>query len=423
MNRWNQLIATWLPKLDHRIWILSAARLLSQIGTGFTLFYAPIFFVNQVGLSATLVGVGIGSGSITGVIGRILGGSFSDSPRVGRRRTLLLATVVCAIGSVILALTTDFSTFLVGNLLLGLGIGLYWPATEAVVADLSTPEQRNEAFALTRLSDSVGLGVGVILGGAIVAATGAYRLLFLIDAVSFVAFFGIIYWTIAETRNPCQVNHAVLKSWRLALSDRALLIYAAVNVLLTTYLAIVNSALPLYFTNFVPQGDAPGFSASVISALFSWYVVLTAITQLPIVRALSRFNYPQMLVVSSLLWGIGFGLIWVTGTVTTGSLGWALLGLGVMAIATVAYTPAASSLVVDLAPESLRGVYLSVSSLCWAAGYFIGPILGGWAMDGDRQLANNFWVAAAASILVCLAILKWLDIALRKRTVSTPTNP
>jgi hypothetical protein len=48
-------------------------RLLSQIGSGFTLFYAPIFFVNQVGLSATAVGIGLGSGSISGVVGRFLG--------------------------------------------------------------------------------------------------------------------------------------------------------------------------------------------------------------------------------------------------------------------------------------------------------------------------------------------------------------
>ncbi|HEY9880288.1 MAG TPA: MFS transporter, partial [Leptolyngbyaceae cyanobacterium] len=51
----------WLPALDHRIWILAGGRLLSQIGIGFTLFYAPIFFVDQVGLTATQVGLGIGS--------------------------------------------------------------------------------------------------------------------------------------------------------------------------------------------------------------------------------------------------------------------------------------------------------------------------------------------------------------------------
>ena len=72
----NRLLS-WLPQLNPQVWILASGRLLSQIGTGFTLFYAPIFFVNQVGLSATAVGIGIGSGQISGIIGRILGGSFS----------------------------------------------------------------------------------------------------------------------------------------------------------------------------------------------------------------------------------------------------------------------------------------------------------------------------------------------------------
>ena len=69
-----------LPDFSAQVWILAAGRLLSQIGSGFTLFYAPIFFVNQVGLSTTLVGIALGSGSVSGVIGRFLGGQWADSP-------------------------------------------------------------------------------------------------------------------------------------------------------------------------------------------------------------------------------------------------------------------------------------------------------------------------------------------------------
>lgn len=66
---------TWLLGLDRQIWILAAGRLLSQIGTGFTAFYAPIFFVNQVGLSATQVGLALGSASVSGVVGRFFRGN------------------------------------------------------------------------------------------------------------------------------------------------------------------------------------------------------------------------------------------------------------------------------------------------------------------------------------------------------------
>ncbi len=407
-------LLSWLPQLSHQVWILAAGRLLSQIGSGFTLFYAPIFFVNQVGLSATAVGIGLGSGSISGVVGRFLGGSFADSQFWGRRRTMLLSAAVCALASFVLAFTYNFPSLVVGNLLMGLGIGLYWPATEAAVADLTAIEQRNEAYAITRLADSLGLGMGVVLGGALVGSTANYRALFVIDGISFLIFLAIVYVAIAETHQSDQQRKPMRQSWAVALRDRRLMVYVLVNILFTTYLAQVNSTMPLYFTNFVSGGTSKGgFSAPIISALFTWHVAFAALCQLPVARALNRFRRPRALVFSMLLWGIGFFLIWVTGVASTGHIIWAILALGVLAIATVAYTPSASALVADLAPESLRGVYLSINSQCWAIGYFIGPPLGGWALDQSQAVAHNFWLATAVSVSVGVVILHYLDGMLR----------
>jgi len=79
---------SWFPQLPVQVWILAVGRVLTEIGNGLVIFYAPILFVNQVGLSATAVGIGIGSGALAGVIGRFIGGAFADSPMVGRRGTL-----------------------------------------------------------------------------------------------------------------------------------------------------------------------------------------------------------------------------------------------------------------------------------------------------------------------------------------------
>lgn len=408
-------LVTYLPKLNHRIWILMVGRLLSQLGTGFVLFYAPIFFVNQVGLSTVAVGIGLGSESISGVFGRILGGTLADSPRWGRRKTLLVAAVISALADLVLALSHDFPSFLLGNLLMGLGIGLYWPATESVVADLTTGEERNEAYALTRLSDSVGLGLGVVLGGWLIAASHAYRALFIIDGISFVIFFGIIYWAIAETLSPQPAHQRRKSGWATALRDRILLIYVSINILFTTYLALVNSALPLYLNNHSVTPSGQGFSPTLLSMLFSWYVILSALCQLPVARWLNRFSRPHALIISAFLWAIGFVLIWGVGLFPAGSIAYAAAGLGIMALATVAYTPAASSLVVGLAPVSMRGVYLSVNSLCWAVGYFIGPTLGGWAMGQSTQLAQQFWLVAAVSVAGVVAVLQVLDRLIRVR--------
>ncbi|HEY9738343.1 MAG TPA: MFS transporter [Trichocoleus sp.] len=410
-------LSRWLPRLDYRIWILAGGRLLSQIGIGFTLFYAPIFFVDQVGLTATQVGLGLGSGSISGIAGRFLGGSMADAPRWGRRPTLLWSAVVSALADGALVMANDFALFVLGNLLMGFGIGLYWPATEAVVADIAPPDQRNEAFALVRLADSLGLGLGVVLGGLLIAATGAYRALFVVDGITYLLFFAIIYYTIAETLRPQANRSSFWQGWKRALADVNLLVFALVNVLFTTYLAQVQSALPVYFHRFVGMGElGQGLSEATLSVLFTWHVGLAAVLQLPVARRLSSFSQARGLMISACLWAVGFCLVGLAGVAGSFPVGWAAAALGVMALAMVAYTPIASALVVMLAPEALRGVYLSVNSMCWAVGYFIGPPLGGWALDQGAAIAHGFWLVMALTVAPAIVVLMWLGRRLRRAT-------
>ncbi len=400
-----------------KVWILAAGRLLSQIGNGFTLFYAPIFFVNQVGLSSTLVGIAIGSGSISGVVGRFLGGQLTDTPGWGRRKTLLASAAVSVLADVALSLTVNFPTLILGNLLMGFGIGMYWPATEAAIIDLIEPEQRNEAFAFTRLADSLGLSLGVTLGGALISNSGNYRSLFVIDGISFAVFFAVIYFAIAETYDFSSqpVSKNAQNGWSLALRDRALRVYVVVSIMFTTYLSQVQSTIPLYFKNFVQVGNTgTGFSEQVISGLFTWHIVFAAVCQLPMAWLLNRYSRIAGLSFSLVLWGVAFILVWVTGNTPDNTLIWAILTLGVMSLGMITYTPIASGLVADLAPKSLRGVYFSISSQCWAVGYFIGPPLGGWALD-NPQFTNYFWLLFAASVLIGMAILQYLNKLIKNR--------
>ena len=405
-----------LPSLKREIWILAFGRLLSEIGTGFVLFYAPIFFVNQVGLSATLVGIGIGSGQIAGVMGRFLGGVFTDNKKVGRRRTLLLSAAISVLADVFLALTYNFPTLLLGNLVLGLGVGLYWPATEAVIADITTPEERNEAFAVTRVADSLGLGIGVVLGGLIISTAGNYRLLFVADGVSFLIFFAVIYFAVQESYNFAEdtSKRNPFSGWGIALRDRAFITFLGINILFTTYISQIQSTLPLYFRNYVQTGgEELGFSPEMISALFTWYITFAAIMQLPMARFLNRFRRAEALTFSFFLWLIGFVLIWVTGITTEAPLVIAIITLGILSLGLNSYTPSASSLVADIAPASLRGVYLSLNSQCWAIGFFVGPPIGGWALDQSRWITDQFWLVAAATTLIGMFALRTLNQLLK----------
>jgi predicted MFS family arabinose efflux permease len=338
-----------------------------------------------------------------------------DSKFWGRRRTLLLSMLVSCIGAFALAIAYDTITLVLGNLLMGFGVGLYWPATEAAVADLSPPEQRSEAFAVTRLADSVGLGLGVVVGGVVITLVNAYRALFVADGLSFLVFFAILYAAIPETAQASQQGQHGLRGWGIAFRDRRLLTYVAVNILITTYLAQINSTLPLYFKNFVQEGA--GFNELTISALFAWHLSLAILLQLPVTRFLRPYSYPHGLMGSLMFWGAGFLLVWACGVTSGATLLWAVLALGMMAIAMIIYTPIASALVVALAPESLRGVYLSLNSQCWAIGYLIGPALGGIAMDQPPAFAHGYWLALIGSLPLGFLILQKLERQFRHKPI------
>jgi hypothetical protein len=132
----------------------------------------------------------------------------------------------------------------------------------------------------------------------LIGTTGAYRALFVIDAISFVVFFGVVYVAIAETYRPVEKRSdtSLQNSWAKALHDRRLLIYVLVNIIFTTYISQLQKYLAALLQNFVSVGNSgKGFTETTISALFSWHLILAILCQLPAARALKRFSHPKPL--------------------------------------------------------------------------------------------------------------------------------
>ena len=125
------------------------------------------------------------------------------------------------------------------------------------------------------------------------------------------------------------------------------------------------------------------------------------------VRWLKRFTQPHALMIALVFWAITFLTTWLVGQQIISPGLFVVIGLTAMALGTVAYTPIASSLVVSIAPSHLRGVYLSVNSMCWAVGYLVGPPLGGWALD--NTMAHPFWLWLVVSTLGGSLVLRALQ--------------
>ena len=276
-NRWG-----WLPGLPKEVWILSVGQLLLFIGQGFTMVYASIYFVNELGFSSTQVGLALGSSGLSGILGRFWAGSAIDSPKIGRRNILFLSTIIAAIACCCLAFATTFPLLVAGNLLMGVGLSLFWPATMAVITDLTTERNRTEAFAVARLADNVGLGLGAFLAGQYMAISGSYQALFLGKGVTYLMCGIVVYFAIAETlhtqrpltsasigptadifsdrANNTQVLEpplldTALQKWGQVIQNNPFLMLIFANTFVTTYKAQLSSTLPLYLANFIPNGN------------------------------------------------------------------------------------------------------------------------------------------------------------------------
>ena len=402
-----------LQSSSQQIWMQAVGRSLYQAGYGTIQFYIPLIFVNQVGLSATTVGIGIGSGSLAGIAGHFLGGYLADSPLYGRKRALLFAALLSILAGFILALTQNLPLLVIANLIMGLSAGCYWTAADAAVVDVTPAEQRHKAFALMGLADSLGSGLGVWGGGILLASIERSQTLFLFGSVVLLIFLGLIQVAINGDQQYSSSHANPLQGFAVAFGDRSLKLFMLTNILFTTFIALVTSTLPLYFTSIVsisvpnlPQ--AAGASLTSIANLYTWcYVVLGAVLQLPLVQLLGSLPKVRILMISMSLWGVGFLLLWATGIALMPFI-YAVGALSLFSIATVIYRPFATTIVAELAPESLRGIYLAISYQCWSIGYFIGPVLGGWAMDRPRT-AHTLWLVVSISTIGGLVILYLLS--------------
>ncbi len=409
---------------NRQVSVQAVGRFLIQVAYGLINFYIPILFVNQMGLSATSVGFALSLCAVTEVGGHFLGGTLTDAARFGRRTVLSLAAVSGIVVSGILMVAHSLGLLILASLVLGISLGFYWTASSAAVMDATEPEGRSQAFAVMGVSEYIGIGIGVLGGSALLGMVKeAPQLLFLGCGGMFLAFLLLMQGAMKDDYQPELKQDTSTQGFISALKDKALLVFLLANIFFTTYVALVTSTIPLYFTNFIAGSDPiPGVSVGSTANLFTWcYIGVGAVLQLPTTNILKPFRRIFVLMGGMVLWGVGFALLWAAGTFAEAQFIWAIVALCLLSLASVAYKPFFVATVSDLAPPTLRGAYVAVSSQCWTVGYFIGPLLGGWAMDQSPVVAHRFWLGVASSVTLCIALL-WIFETLHTQVSIQPSE-
>ncbi|MET9671037.1 MFS transporter [Streptomyces sp. NPDC006475] len=336
--------------------VLWAGALINRAGT----FVAPFLIIylteyHHLPLNATtpiLIGYGAGV-----MLSSPLGGALAD--RIGRRRTMVTGLLAAAACQLLLAVAQGRILVGVAVFLLGLAGDIFRPAANATVADVVPEADQTRAYGL--LHWALNLGIPVAALGAGWFSTRSWTLLFLIDALSSLAFAVLVLARLPrslESQDKPTSHETPPVHWR----DGVL---PGVGLL----------TLVAFFTYFQSSYAIPlevldsGLRPSDYGVMMAVNGVFVAVVQPVVGPWLTLIPKAHGLGAGALLIGIGLSLTGLADTLWQLVVTVVVWSLGEIAVA--ALLP---SLVADLAPEESRGRYMGAFGACIGAAGVAAPL-------------------------------------------------
>ena len=181
---------SWWSQFPPSLRRVVLVRLVGSLGAGGVLYLTPLVF-HRADFTATAVTGGVALAALAGTAGRFAFGAMLDRGRASSWPVLL--AVICAMaGDLRLLGAYSVTAYVLGQLLLGVAMGLYWPAIELAVTLTAGPAGSPRGYALARTADACGVAAGALLG-ALLAAVGHIRAIYLVD-LGCLALMAVLLW-------------------------------------------------------------------------------------------------------------------------------------------------------------------------------------------------------------------------------------
>jgi len=375
---------------------LTSVRLVACFGAGGILYLTPMVF-HRAGLSASQVGLGLALAALAGTLGRFASGALLDRGRSCGLPVLLAAA--CGLGGDGLLLGADsFAGYGLGQVLIGLAGGFYWPAVELAVPLCAAPQPSARGYALVRSADAAGVAAGA-LTGALLAQAGLLRGIYLVDMAAVLALAALI-WRRPLPRAPRAVVPSAGQRPRWGWL-RPLLPMLLLSVVATAIPVLMQVALPL---DLVRGGLERGAQPEAISALLiGLQLGLLLLLQWPVGRAVAQRPVAQGLGLSLVCFCIGTVLL-ALSALTEAGIGVVIAALFPLALGEAAFLPIATEAVVELTPAGHGGLAMALFSQCFALSALVAPVVTGVLLDSQRN-GVVLWLLTALSCGACLLLL------------------
>jgi cyanate permease len=322
---------------------------------------------------------------------------------VGSRLTLFIGAIVLAAGFLLASVVQGIGLFFVATALMGAGFSLIAPSPGVFLIATWLPERSARLLGVYFMAGSLGGVVGPLIVGAIVGLAGSWRLHWALMGMAAIAL-GLLFLVAVRdavtVESADQVKHAAsgqvapskASAWtvRQAMRSPAFLLIAAAMLVVQTVVTTLHSVLVSHVAGIGGGAGAAAAGALAMSLLAltgtlakgatgalaekydaRWLLILGLGLQFGAITLLATAQTPVLAILAALLFGIGWGLAWLSAHVLILRYFGAALAADLTAMATMATTLAV-----------------------------LGPLSAGWVADRTGGFAPIFLVFAGLLALV-----------------------
>jgi sugar porter (SP) family MFS transporter len=391
--------------------------------SGALLFLRETFQIGSAGQGVVVSSVLVGC-----IFGAAMSGRVTDL--FGRKKVILVTAVIFALGSLVSSLAPGVGMLIGGRVLIGLAIGVASYAVPLYISEMSPPKIRGALVSLNQLMITIGIMVSYFVDEMFAHTEWTWRWMFFVGVVpAVVLFVGMFFlprsprWLASQNRE----SEARKVLSRLGVSDpqgeldemrkamapesqgelRELLstwvrptLIIGVGVMFVQQCTGINTVI--YYAPTIFEMAGFGSASAAIGATVSVGAinVLFTVVSIYLIDRLGRKPLLYAGLAGMVLSLFALGLAFHFQQSLGGGLKWFTMGSLLVYIASFAISlgPIAWLLIAEVYPAHIRGVGMSVATLCNWLFNFIVALTFLTIIDWLGQ-AGAFWLYAAMGVL------------------------
>lgn len=356
--------------LPREIYVIFISRIVNAMGC-FVMPLLTIILTEKIGLSKEAAGLYITISGFLYVPSSAMGGKLADT--IGRKKVIIIFDILAAIFYIICGLMPPTINMVYVLMAASACMSFAGPAHDSLIADLTTPDNRTSAYALSYMGWNIGFAVGPAIGG-ILYNKNMLSLLFIGDAVTALLSLALITLFIKETIGKTK-EEITDKTRQLEKREEGSIFSVLLKRPILIYFALIcfgynftysqwGFMLPIHSVeNFGKAGaEYYGLMASTNGLVVMFFTPV-------IVKLTEKTKIIRKMVYGGILYAIGFGMLGFVNSLTFFFVSVFIFTLGeiVMSIATTPF-------IANHTPASHRGRMNAVVSMILGAGYALGPL-------------------------------------------------